>query len=103
MAELKRILVPLDLSPLGEAKLPVAEAQARAFGAELILLHVLPPEAVDRSGAVSSEEARARTYLDTVAARMRADGVTAHGLVRIGPAAAGVVDAARGGEAGPVG
>ena len=95
MADVKRILVPLDLSPLGEAKLPVAEAQARAFGAELILLHVLPPEAVDRTGAVSPEEARARTYLDTVAARMRADGLTAHGLVRIGPAAATIVDAAR--------
>ena len=95
MSEVKRILIPLDLSPLGEAKLPVAEAQARAFGAELILLHVLPPEAVDRSGAVSPEEARARTYLDTVAARMRADGLTAHGLVRIGPAASTIVDAAR--------
>src|ERR687885_2970996 len=28
MSEPKRILVPLDLSPLGEAKLPVAEAKA---------------------------------------------------------------------------
>ena len=93
MSEVKRILIPLDLSPLGEAKLPVAEAQARAFGAELILLHVLPPEAVDRSGAVSPEEARARTYLDTVAAQMRADGLTVHGLVRIGPAASTVTSA----------
>jgi nucleotide-binding universal stress UspA family protein len=95
MADVKRILVPLDLSPLGEAKLPVAEAQAHAFGAELVLLHVLPAEAVDRSGAVSPEEARARTYLDTVAARMRSDGLTVHALVRIGPAAATIVDAAR--------
>ncbi|HEV8634156.1 MAG TPA: universal stress protein [Chloroflexota bacterium] len=90
-----RILVPLDQSPLGEAKLPVAEAQARAFGAELILLDVLPPEALDPSGAVSPEEARARTYLDTVAARMRAEGVTAYGLVRTGPAAQTIVDEAR--------
>jgi nucleotide-binding universal stress UspA family protein len=90
-----RILVPLDQSPLGEAKLPVAEAQARAFGAELILLHVLPPEALDPTGAVSPEEARARTYLDTVAAGMRADGVTAYGLVRAGPAAQTIVDEAR--------
>ena len=92
---IKRILVPLDLSPLGEAKLPVAEAQARAFGAELILLHVLPPEAVDRTGAVSSEEARARTYLDTVVARMRGDGVAAQPIIRIGPAAATIVEEAR--------
>jgi nucleotide-binding universal stress UspA family protein len=90
-----RILVPLDQSPLGEAKLPVAMAQARAFGAELILLHVLPPEALDASGAVSPEEARARTYLDTVAARMRAEGITAYGVVRAGQAAATIVDEAR--------
>jgi nucleotide-binding universal stress UspA family protein len=93
--DIKRILVPLDLSPLGEAKLPVAEAQARAFGAELILLHVLPPEAVDRTGAVSPEEARARTYLDTVVGRMRGDGVAAQPIVRIGPAAATIVEEAR--------
>jgi nucleotide-binding universal stress UspA family protein len=95
MAGPKRILVPLDQSPLGEAKLPVAEDQARAFDAELILLHVLPPEALDPSGAVSPEEAHARTYLDTVAARMRAEGVTAYGLVRAGPAAQTIVDEAR--------
>src|SRR5438105_11648503 len=91
----KRVLVPLDLSPLGEAKLPVAEAQARAFGAELVLLHVLSPEAVDRSGAVSQEEARARTYLDTVVARVRGDGVTANALIRIGPPAATIVGTAQ--------
>jgi nucleotide-binding universal stress UspA family protein len=90
----KRILVPLDLSPLGEVKLPVAEAQARAFGAELVLLHVLPPEAVDRSGAVSSEEARARTYLDTAVGRVRGDGVTANALIRIGPPAATIAGTA---------
>ena len=90
-----RILVPLDQSPLGEAKLPVAMAQARAFGAELILLHVLPEEALDPTGAVSNEEARARTYLDTVAARMHAEGVTAYGIVRAGQPAATIVDEAR--------
>jgi nucleotide-binding universal stress UspA family protein len=90
-----QILVPLDQSPLGEAKLPVAMSQARAFGAELILLHVVPPEALDPSGAVSPEEARARAYLDTVAARMHAEGVTAHGIVRAGEPAATIVDEAR--------
>jgi nucleotide-binding universal stress UspA family protein len=90
-----RILVPLDQSPLGEAKLPVAMAQARAFGAELSLLHVVPPEALDPSGAVSPEEARARTYLDTVAARMHAEGITATTIVRAGQPAATIVDEAR--------
>src|SRR5688572_2049157 len=95
MSAIARILVPLDLSPLGEAKLPVAKAQASAFGAELLLLHVLPPEAVDETGAVSSAEARARTYLDTVAGPLRAEGLTVNALVRIGPAAATIVEAAR--------
>ena len=90
-----RILVPLDQSPLGEAKLPVAMAQARAFGAELLLLHVVPPEALDPTGAVSPEEARARTYLDTVAAGMHAQGITAYSAVRAGQAAATIVDEAR--------
>jgi len=95
VSTVRRILVPLDLSPLGEAKLPVAEAQARAFDAELILLHVLPREAIAADGAVSPEEARARTYLDTVAARMHADGLRASTLVRIGLPAETIVDAAR--------
>lgn len=95
MSSVERILVPLDLSPLGEVKLPIAEAQARAFGAELILLHVLPREAIADDGTVSPEEARARTYLDTVVARMHADGVVANALVRIGAPAQTIVDAAR--------
>jgi nucleotide-binding universal stress UspA family protein len=95
VSTVRRILVPLDLSPLGEAKLPVAEAQARAFDAELILLHVLPREAIAADGTVSPEEARARTYLDTVAARMHADGLRASTLVRIGLPAETIVDAAR--------
>ncbi|HEY8601997.1 MAG TPA: hypothetical protein VIL85_26460, partial [Thermomicrobiales bacterium] len=37
-----RILLPLDLTTPGEAKLPVAEGYARSFGAEILLLHVMP-------------------------------------------------------------
>lgn len=94
-ATVQRILVPLDLSPLGEAKLPIAEAQARAFGAELYLLHVLPVNAIDPSGAVSTHEAHARTYLDNVASRQRADGLTTNAFIRSGPVASTILDAAR--------
>ena len=99
MSGVTRILIPLDLSPLGEAKLPVAEAQARAFGAQLILLHVLPRAAVAADGAVSPDEARARTYLDTLVSRLHADGLDARALVRIGPPAQTIVDAAQEQEA----
>jgi nucleotide-binding universal stress UspA family protein len=87
------ILVPIDLSPLGEAKLPVVEQYARVFDADVLLLHVLPPGALDPA-AVSPTEATARTYLDTVAARLRNAGVRATSVLRSGPPAAAIVDEA---------
>ena len=94
MADVKRILVALDLAPLGEVKIAVAEQQARAFGAELILLHVLPEKAAG-GGDVSTAAAQARAYLDAVCSRLRAQGLTVNTLLRYGPPAATVVDAAR--------
>lgn len=91
MGLIERILVPLELHRWSEAKLPVATAQARAFGAEIILLHVRPPERAS-GDAVSPDEARARTYLDAVAARLHADGVTAQPLVRWGDPAEMILD-----------
>jgi nucleotide-binding universal stress UspA family protein len=82
----ERILVPLDLNRLSEAKIPFAEAQARAFGAEIILLHVLPPER-PTDDAVSPHEAMARTYLDTITARLRSEGTRVRPLIRAGSAA----------------
>jgi nucleotide-binding universal stress UspA family protein len=85
VAEIERILVPLDLNRLSEAKVPVAEAQAQAFDAEIILLHVISPE---RPGeGVSPAEAQAHTYLDAITARLRSEGIKARPLVRSGPPA----------------
>jgi len=39
----RRVLIPLDGSPLAEQALPHAIAQAEQFGAELILLRILKP------------------------------------------------------------
>jgi nucleotide-binding universal stress UspA family protein len=89
-----RIVVPLDLLPAGEAKLPVAEAQARAFGAELILLHVLPAR-VENDEGVSPIEAHAHAYLDAIALHLRSEGIRAQPLIRYGPVAATVVGVAR--------
>ena len=41
MTEFKRIMVPLDGSPLAESALPVAMALAEKFGSQIILLRVL--------------------------------------------------------------
>jgi nucleotide-binding universal stress UspA family protein len=84
LTTIERILVPLDLNRLSEAKIPVAEAQARAFGAEIILLHVLPSDRPSDEG-VSPAEAQARTYLDAITARLHAEGISARPLVRSGP------------------
>jgi nucleotide-binding universal stress UspA family protein len=91
---LRRILAPLDLVPLGEAKLPVTEEYARALHAEVILLHVLPSGALDPV-VVSKQEAEARTYLDTVAAHLGSAGVQVRTLVRTGGVAATIADQAQ--------
>ncbi len=107
-----RILLPLDLTTPGEAKLPVAEGYARAFGADILLLHVMlrmpALTAFDDLRAArrnsdqdntldmpSPAEAAARSYLDTVAARLRSTGVRAQPIVREGAIAATVLDVAR--------
>jgi nucleotide-binding universal stress UspA family protein len=90
----KRILVPLDLIPAGEAKLPIAESQARAFGAEMILLHVMSERAASLDG-VTQAEAHARAFLDAVALRLRSDGIVVQTLVRYGSVASTVLGVAR--------
>ncbi|MGI9146634.1 MAG: universal stress protein [Chloroflexota bacterium] len=89
----RTILVPLDLTGIGEVKIPVAEEYARAFGADVLLLHVLPPGSVDPANVLPSE-AVARTYLDTVSARLRSAGIQAEGVLRTGAPAAVIVQEA---------
>ena len=88
-----RILVPVDLTALGEAKLPVTQHYARAFDAEVLLLHILPPKAMD-ADVVLPTEAVARGYLDILVAGMATAGVRAAALLRMGPTAASIVDEA---------
>ncbi|MHB1133840.1 MAG: universal stress protein [Chloroflexota bacterium] len=87
----RRILVPLDMNRLSEGKVPNSEAFARAFGAELVLLHVItsPPPT---TGRVTMQESQALTYLYAIAASLRADGVVVHTLVRYGSPAEVILD-----------
>ncbi len=87
---IRRILIPLDTNRLSEGKLPYSEAHARAFGAELLLLHVIP-HSPPRSERVSLAEAQALSYLNALAARLRASGLAAHCLVRHGNVAEVIV------------
>ncbi|MCE7984488.1 MAG: universal stress protein [Caldilinea sp. CFX5] len=72
----QKILLPLDGSALAEEALPYAIAQAQQFGAQLILLKVIPPllewRSPQREAAAAAEVV---TVLTPVAEKVRAAGV----------------------------
>jgi len=75
---MNRILVPLDESPASEAIVRVAEALARAHGAELILLRAVRPAAGPGSAALGSDVdpvAEAASYLKRLSETLRAGGL----------------------------
>ena len=94
MTDFKRILVPLDGSPLSEQALPVATALAQKFGSEIVLLRVLdiprptPPAAhpevtigwVREARAQAHEEAQ--SYLDTWQQDVYRQGIRVRALMR---------------------
>jgi nucleotide-binding universal stress UspA family protein len=90
---LKRVLLPLDGTPLAEAIIEPAAALARLYGAELVLVRVVQPvmrpayapEGMSVAGlsqalhgelaAIQSRlQAEAKAYLEGVAARLRTHG-----------------------------
>jgi nucleotide-binding universal stress UspA family protein len=78
----RRVLIPLDGSPLAEQALPHAIAQAGCFQAELILLKVLEPFPHARGmslGDLERIKQRASTwadeYLERIAAGIQQQGV----------------------------
>lgn len=83
MTRPRTILVPVDLTPAGEVKISVAEEYARALDADVLLLHVMKPGTRDPA-AVLPSEAVARTYLDTLGARLRGAGIHAEGVIHVG-------------------
>jgi nucleotide-binding universal stress UspA family protein len=86
--EIRRILVPLDGSPLAEAVLPVAEELARALAAPIILLRVVEFSALafgaepfgspylDYQSMFDVLREDAEQYLTKVAADLRGKGLT---------------------------
>ena len=102
MADCKRILVPLDLTALSEEKLPIIKEYASALDAEVLLLHVLPlrprtlplRDTAEGGPSVSPGDANARTFLDTIAARLHAANIIARGHVHHGPVAEVILELA---------
>jgi nucleotide-binding universal stress UspA family protein len=104
--EIRRIMVPLDRSPLAESVLEVARGFGRPFGASYLLYHAIEPPLpiVDPMGAmaempdpalVEGMRSVAMRYLEGVAARLRDQGEEIATLVSEEPVAArGILDQA---------
>jgi len=86
-----KILVPLDGSCRAESVLPLASRIARAHGAEIVLVHVVPKlDLVDIQTAQASElcaqlsahnERRAREYLEDLRRKLRGDGIPVRTII----------------------
>jgi universal stress protein A len=100
---LKKILVPLDFSPLSKQAFKYAVKFAQHFGAELTLIHILRPDVTptfpDLPGApaLSPEElAIAEENLRDLVASARSAGLEdARSTLRVGLAAHEIVEAAK--------
>lgn len=98
----KRILVPLDGSELGEAAIPCTEALAQALGAELVLFRVVEPERT-WTGEVcyatpQEEESRkisAIPYLDGVGKPLKDRGLSISCAAGLGSPADQIIDYAK--------
>jgi nucleotide-binding universal stress UspA family protein len=99
----KRILVPLDGSEVGEVVIPHVEALARALGADVILFHVLEPTSVIWVSGIEGayapvrpeEEARRAAseleYLDGVGKTLEGRGLSASTEVGSGSPAGEII------------
>jgi len=101
--QLKRILVPLDGSPLAESALPFVEDLAVSLEASLLLQSVVVPTAALYAGTLlpstppvlTEIEAGVREYLDGVAKRLERKGARVETNVAIGYAAETILDVAK--------
>ncbi len=99
----KRVLVPLDGSPVAEAIVPFLLEIAGPLDMEVVLLRVVQPvpraanDFADGTAVTNLElgEADAHEYLHPVAAELRGRGVKVEMLVRWGEPAREIVAAAR--------
>jgi nucleotide-binding universal stress UspA family protein len=104
----RRILVPLDGTPLGEAALPYVEELASITGAEVILLQVVKPDydiaivgpyssPLDKISReyITHASAAAVKYLKSIEERLAGEGIAAEAMVQVGSPAEQVMACAR--------
>jgi nucleotide-binding universal stress UspA family protein len=104
MTQIRQILCATDLSPASEPAWEEAQLLARALGAELVLLHVVPPVLVPMEGyfppqmyqeLVEGAEQEAQARLDAVLAKLGEPPLKARSRIAEGSAALRVLDVAR--------
>ncbi len=98
--QLKKILVPVDFSTCSTKALQYAVPFARQFGAELTLLHVIPPvvvlptSEVPPEGLIQESDTAARNNLEEIR-RSLGDDLSSRALLRYGSPAMEILDAAK--------
>jgi manganese transport protein len=83
----KRILVPLDHTPLDRLAVSHAAAMARLYGAELFLLHVeegVTSRIYGREASTAETEA-GEQYLERIAQSLRGQGITVEAAISHSP------------------
>jgi nucleotide-binding universal stress UspA family protein len=104
LTPIRQILCATDFSPASEPAWDEAQVLARALGAELLLLHVVPPVLVPMEGyfpprmyqeLVEGAEREAKARLDTMLAKLGDPAIKARSRVVEGSAALKILDVAR--------
>ncbi|NOH02547.1 MAG: universal stress protein [Chloroflexi bacterium] len=99
----QRILVPLDGSQFSEAVLPHAEKLALALNVELVLLHVevtpvpefdAPIAALAPPKEIKKQRVNIKSYMKNACSRLENKGARATYLLREGPVAETILEAA---------
>ena len=98
----KKILVPLDGSPLAEAVLPHAEALAKSEGAEITLLRVAAEPGAEfafsdpalAASVVRQMERETTAYMESETEILKREGYNVTSLVREGPIAETILNVA---------
>ncbi len=100
---MKTVLAPIDFSDISDRVIEEAITVARAIGARLVLLNIVPPPAVVTSEYAETDvatefctraEREAATRLVELQKRLRDAGVTAHAIHQIGPPGQRIVEQA---------
>ena len=96
----KKILIALENGPADETILPHVAELARRFGSNLLLLHVADGWAArnfNKLELAESEEMKGdRAYLETVAVRLRGNGLSVETLLALGNPPAEILKVAEG-------